>query len=71
MNERPCKNCKKFSNKHVELYTPDDHPVGLRCTITLDIKKTLMKLGRPVWTMAFYEPMNNLEYLEWKSAQRD
>lgn len=70
MSDRPCKNCSKDITYHVEAYTPDDHPLGMQCIMTPFIRANLAQSGRPVWTMAWYQPMDNLEYLEYKDVNR-
>lgn len=70
MQLRPCKNCFKMLDEHKMMYTADEQPLGMTCTMTFEIRKLLHGMMRPVWTMAWFEPMNNLEYLEWECKVR-
>jgi len=67
VNERPCKNCKEIKNDHVTLQ--------YKCNVDRlapkwsQIYYENMARNNGAFQMMCYEPMDNLEYLEWMSSK--
>lgn len=57
-----CKNCKKLRSKHEDWSATGEYAENVVCPI-----KDLDKQGR-YRKLSWFEPMNNLEYLEWKAT---
>jgi len=60
-----CKNCKQLRSKHDDWIATGEHAANVVCvTGEMDAEGRYLKLS-------WFEPMTNLEYLEWKDKQNE